>query len=204
LTRFRTALDDRGTERGSVVGQAAENAGPESATSGRAAERAAERRSLEALVFELAAERYALPLADVAMVLRAVAIRALPAAPAIVEGVFDLRGELVPVLDMRARFRLPHKPLDPGEHLIVAQVGTRRVALRADQALALERLDVVAIEAAGNLPRGVGYVAGVASTDGGMVLIHDLRAFLSEAESLELERALQAAADESAPSDGAP
>jgi purine-binding chemotaxis protein CheW len=162
----------------------------EAATSGRAAERGA----LDALVFELAAERYALPIGDVVEVLRAVAIRALPQAPAIVEGIFDLRGELVPVLDMRARFRLTPKPLDPGEHLIVAQAGSRRVALRADQALALERLRAVAPEQAGNLPRGVGYVAGVASTADGMVLIHDLRAFLDQAETLELDRALQAAA----------
>jgi purine-binding chemotaxis protein CheW len=173
------------------VEQAAENAGQGAETSGRAADR----RSLDALVFELAAERYALPLADVVLVLRAVAIRALPQAPKVIEGIFDLRGELVPVLDMRARFRLPQKALDPGEHLIVAQVGARKVALRADQALALERLATVAIEQASNLPRGVGYVAGVASTEGGLVLIHDLRAFLSEAETLELEHALQAAAD---------
>ena len=178
--------------------QAAENAGAGAEMSGRAADR----RPLEALVFELAAERYALPLTDVVLVLRAVAIRALPHAPEIVEGIFDLRGELVPVLDMRARFRLPAKPLDPGEHLIVAQVGARKVALRADQALALERLEAVAIEQAGNLPRGVGYVAGVASTEGGMVLIHDLRAFLSQAEALELERALQAAAGAPPPEGG--
>jgi purine-binding chemotaxis protein CheW len=172
--------------------EAAENAGQRATTSGAAAER----RSLEALVFELAAERYALPLADVALVLRAVAIRSLPSAPAIVEGVIDLRGELVPVLDMRARFRLPRVPLDPAEHLIVAQAGTRKVALRADQALAVEWLQALPIDEASNLPRGVGQVAGVASTAEGMVLIHDLRAFLNEAESLELEHALSAAMSE--------
>ena len=154
---------------------------------------AAARGALDALVFELAAERFALPMADVVEVLRAVAIRALPHAPAIIEGIFDLRGELVPVLDMRARFRLASKLLDPSEHLIVAQAGPRKVALRADRALALERLQVVVPEQAANLPRGVGYVAGVASTDDGLVLIHDLRAFLSEAETLELERAIESA-----------
>jgi purine-binding chemotaxis protein CheW len=180
--------------------QAAENAGQGGGTSGHAGER----RALDALVFELAAERYALPLADVVCVLRAVAIRALPRAPAIVEGIFDLRGELVPVLDMRARFRLPSKALEPSEHLIVAQVGTRRVALRADQALAFERLEAVATEQASNLPRGVGYVAGVASTEAGLVLIHDLRAFLSEAEALELDRALATVAGEPALPGGVP
>lgn len=149
-----------------------------------------ERTALEALVFELAAERFALPAADVVEVLRAVAIRALPLAPAICEGIFDLRGELVPVLDLRARFRLPPRALDPSEHLIVAHAGGRKVAVRADRALALQRLEAVAPERAGNLPRDVGHVAGVASTDEGLVLIHDLEAFLDEAEALELEFAL--------------
>jgi purine-binding chemotaxis protein CheW len=152
--------------------------------------------ALDALVFELAGERFALPLADVVEVLRAVAIRPLPLAPAIVEGMFDLRGELVPVLDLRARLRLPPRALTPSQHLIVATACSRTVALRVDQALALERLDAVTSEQVSNLPRGLPQLAGVASTAQGLVLIHDLHAFLSEAEGAELELALGAAAAE--------
>lgn len=147
--------------------------------------------ALDSLVFTLAGERFALPLRDVQQVLRAVAIRSLPRAPAVVEGIIDLHGELVPVLDLRARFALAGKPLAPSDHLLIAQAGARKVALRVDQALGLERLSSVDPERAPNLPRGLGLIAGVASTDDGLVLIHDLRAFLSEAEALALERALQ-------------
>jgi purine-binding chemotaxis protein CheW len=150
--------------------------------------------TLESLVFMLAAERFALPLRDVHQVLRAVAIRSLPQAPEIVEGLIDLRGELVPVLDLRARFALSKKALAPSDHLLIAQAGARKVALRVDQALGLERLTSVDPERAPNLPRGLGLVAGVASTADGLVLIHDLRAFLSEAEALELDHALHEAA----------
>lgn len=150
--------------------------------------------ALETLVFTLAAERFALPLCDVHEVVRAVAIRSLPRAPAVVEGIIDLRGELVPVFDLRARFRLPPKPLAPGDHLLVAQAGTRKVALRVDQALALERLASVSPEQEPNLPRELGLVAGVARSDDGLVLIHDLRSFLNEAEALELDHALSSLA----------
>jgi purine-binding chemotaxis protein CheW len=147
--------------------------------------------ALETLVFTLAAERFALPLRDVHEVVRAVAIRSLPQAPAVIEGIIDLRGELVPVFDLRARFRLPPKPLAPEDHLLVAQAGARKVALRVDQALALERLASVSTEREPNLPRDLGLLAGVARSDDGLVLIHDLRAFLNEAEALELDHALR-------------
>lgn len=167
------------------------------------AARVGEPSPFEALVFLIADERFALLLADVIEVQRAVAIRPLPHAPAIVEGIIDVRGELVPVLDLRARFGLPPRALDPSEHLIVAQAGVpgtmpaggrRRVAVRVDQALGIEQLEVTTTDRAENLSRDLRYVAGVASTPDGLVLIHDLQAFLAQTEALELDRALEAAA----------
>src|SRR5215510_13088590 len=68
--------------------------------------------AIETLIFELSGLRFALPMCDVIEVVRAVAIRALPAAPPITLGVIDVRGEIVPVLDVRVRFGLMHKALD--------------------------------------------------------------------------------------------
>ena len=57
------------------------------------------------------ADRTGLVGAEVQQVVRAVTIAPLPRAPAIVEGVINLRGALIPVLDIRARFDLPAKKL---------------------------------------------------------------------------------------------
>jgi purine-binding chemotaxis protein CheW len=145
---------------------------------------------LEALLFELERETFAVPLASVLEVLRAVAIRRLPNAPAVIEGIIDVRGDLVPVVDVRSRFRLAAKPLELSDHFVVAEAGSRRIALRVDRALGLMRLRAISLAHASNLPRGVAHVSGVASAPEGLVLFHDLRAFLSEAESQSLERAL--------------
>jgi purine-binding chemotaxis protein CheW len=150
----------------------------------------AEDAQYEVLLFQLQRETFGLPLASVLEVLRAVAIRRLPNAPAVVEGIIDVRGDLVPVLDVRSRFRLPPKPLELSDHFVVAEAGERRVALRVDRALDLTRVRAVDIRDATNLPRGVTHVFGIASLPEGLVLLHDLAAFLSEAESLTLERAL--------------
>jgi purine-binding chemotaxis protein CheW len=145
---------------------------------------------LEVLIFELGGQRYGLPAADVQELVRAVALVPLPTAPAVVEGVMNLRGKIVPVLDVRQRFRLPPRALDPADHLIVARTEERLVALRVDRALDLVALDAEAIEAAKGAVPGVEYVAWVAKLPNNLVLIHDLRTFLSRAEAAALEEAL--------------
>ncbi len=144
----------------------------------------------EVLLFTLEAQRYALPLEDVRELVRAVRLTPLPRAPAVVEGLLDLRGELLPVLDVRRRFRLPARRLSPSDHLIVAQAGARRFALRVDRAEGLLALEPGQFDSSPRELPGVGYVAGALKLPDGLVLLHDLRTFLSQAEALELEEAL--------------
>ncbi|NMO22383.1 purine-binding chemotaxis protein CheW [Pyxidicoccus fallax] len=146
----------------------------------------------EVLLFTLEGQRYGLPAGDVRELVRAARLTPLPRAPAVVEGLLNLRGELLPVLDLRRRFRHPPRSLSPLDHFIVARAGPRRVVLRVDRA---EGLRVLAPGEWDDTPRelpGVGYVAGAAKLEDGLVLVHDLRAFLSEAEALELDAALAA------------
>jgi purine-binding chemotaxis protein CheW len=147
---------------------------------------------VEVLLFELATQRFAIATADVFEVVRAVALRALPNAPAVVEGIINLRGEAVPVLDIRERFGLPAKLLALTDHFLIVRVGQRRVALRVDRALALHALPALSLEQAINLPRALRHVAGIAVLDDELVLLHDLPAFLSDVEGRQLNQALAA------------
>lgn len=151
---------------------------------------------IEILVFEAGGRRFALPSRDVAELLRAVTIVPLPKAPAIVEGVINVRGTLVPVLDIRSRFRLPPSAIEHTDHLIVARAGQRLVALRVQRALDLVRIEPSDIEDAKKIVPGAEYVAGVAKLADGLVLIHDLQTFLSEAESAALGESLAAGGPE--------
>ena len=144
----------------------------------------------EILVFEAGGQRYGLPIGDVRELVRAVAITPLPDAPAVIEGIVDVRGRVLPVLDVRARFRLPAKALDPSDHFIVASAGSRGVILRVDRALQLARIDDAAVQPPETLGPGGRHVAGVARLEDGMVLIHDLATFLTAAENTALDEAL--------------
>jgi purine-binding chemotaxis protein CheW len=145
----------------------------------------------EVLVFEVAGQRYGLPTVDVRELVRAVTITPLPSAPAMIEGVVNVRGRVLPVLDVRARFNLPARALDPSDHFIVAAAGPRGVILRVDRAMHLALIDEACIQAPETLGPSADFVAGVAKVEGGMVLIHDLATFLSAAECATLDDALQ-------------
>ena len=148
----------------------------------------------EVLVFEVGGQRYGLPTVDVRELVRAVAITPLPDAPAVIEGVVNVRGRVLPVLDVRARFRLPAKPLDPSDHFIVASAGPRGVILRVDRATHLALVDEASVQPPQTLGPGAAYLAGVAKLDDGLVLIRDLTTFLSAAEAASLDEALCAPA----------
>ncbi len=148
---------------------------------------------MEILTFELSGQRFAVPLRSVQEVVRAVAIAPLPGAPSVIEGVIDVRGEVVPVFDLRARFALPPRSVWPTQHLIIAWARDRRVAFRVDRADWMVDVDDASLVEPATIVPGVQHIAGVATLDDGLVLIHDLDTFLAAAESEALERALAGA-----------
>ena len=151
---------------------------------------------MQLVIFELGDQRFGLLEEDVREVVRAVSITPLPKAPAVVEGVINVRGNVTAVFDIRKRFALPPKALEPADQFMLARVAGRNVAIRVDRATDLVALDPGVVENATKVvPRGE-YIAGVAKLPDGLVLIHDLAAFLSQAEEAVLDRAMAEAATE--------
>jgi purine-binding chemotaxis protein CheW len=124
-----------------------------------------------------------------------VAISPLPGAPEAVEGIVNVRGEIVPVYDVRKRFGLPARAIDPAEHLVVLTSRDRPAAIRVDVAESLEKLDAASFTPTSSLPASAKtrHVAGVAATPDGVIVIHDFDAFLSPVESTQLADALTSA-----------
>lgn len=141
------------------------------------------------LVFALDDARFALPLPIVERVIRAVELSPLPRAPQIVLGAIDAQGRILPVVDVRALFRLPAREMDVGDRFIIARTPRRAVALIVDRVIGISEVPeekVVSAESA--LPFAEG-LRGVAKLEDGLVLIYDLDRFLS----LDEERLLDAA-----------
>ena len=147
---------------------------------------------MQLVVFRLDDQRYGLPLAVVERIVRAAELTPLPKAPAIVLGVIDVAGQVLPVLNVRQRFRLPDRDLSPAHQFLVAQTRQRPLVLVIDEAQGvIEARDVDIVDAAEIAPC-LEQISGVVKLSDGLVLIHDLQKFLSPDE----ERALDQAMDE--------
>jgi purine-binding chemotaxis protein CheW len=144
--------------------------------------------SAELLTFEVDHQRFGIALADVREVVRAVSMARLPKVPKIVEGVINLRGQAIASLDLRARFGLSPKAVEPSDQLVIAWAKkTRLVAIRVDRVIDLLTVDTHEIATIESIVPVSEYISGVAKLPDGIVLIHDLATFLSEAEARALD-----------------
>lgn len=133
---------------------------------------------------------FAIPVDEVAAVHRAVAVTALPGAPEAITGVVDVRGELVPVVDLGARIGLAPRAVTLSDVFVMVEVGNRPVLLVLDAATDVTDLPGDRIQDADTLVPGSHYLRDIAGTPTGPLVIHDLEAFLSSADLAQLDHAL--------------
>jgi len=144
-------------------------------------------RSSQYFVFGLEDQRYALALAAVLRVIRAVELTYLPNAPDNLVGLLNMGGEIVPVLNIRKRFSLAHHDVGIDDRIVICEAGVRTVAFIADMVvgvveLALEEVD----EAERILPEMAPFIEGVGKLDDNTVLIYDLDRLFSIEETRKL------------------
>ena len=146
---------------------------------------------IELVEFALDGRRYGLLLSTVARVVRMVDVTPLPKAPEIVLGVINVRGQVIPVINLRRRFRLPERAIDLADHLIVARTARRPLALIVDAAIGVLECSDRDVEPAREVLPGLDYVEGIAKLEDGLILIHDLDKFLSLDEQAALDGVME-------------
>ncbi len=129
------------------------------------------------IVFGVAGTSYAVPSRQVQHMEMVEQITPVPNAPPFVEGVVFSRGQVVPVINLRARFGFERAALSPRARLLVIQHGGRSIGLLADEAREFLTIPDTSIQppgdAIGNLSGS--YLDGVATLGGRIVLILNLR-----------------------------
>ncbi|HEY1725339.1 MAG TPA: chemotaxis protein CheW [Steroidobacteraceae bacterium] len=145
------------------------------------------------VVFRLDAGRYALPLAAVDRIVRAVQVTELPQAPSVVLGAIDIGGDVLPVFDLRRRFGLPRRAIDPDDQFVIARTATRAVALAIDAASGVIGQPESAVIDSASLAPQLAQIRGVIPLEDGLVLIQDLERFLSIDEAEALDHAIDQA-----------
>jgi purine-binding chemotaxis protein CheW len=147
--------------------------------------------SSQYVVFTLDAQRYTLPLARVERVVPAVHITPLPQAPAIIMGIINVQGYIIPVVNLRKRFRLTERTLELTDQFIVGTTPRRTVALVVDMVLGVAAFPTPEITFGTHIVPGLGPITGVIKTTDDVLLIHDLDSCLSLDEEYALDGALR-------------
>lgn len=146
-------------------------------------------RSCEYVVFLLDGQRYALQLSTVERVIQVVDITPLPKGPEIVLGIINNQSQIIPVVDIRSRFRLPKKEISLSDQLIIANTSKRQVAILVDSTTGIIESPAEEIVSPERILPHLNFIEGVIKLEDGIVLIHALDTFLS----LEEEKSLSVA-----------
>lgn len=128
------------------------------------------------VVFELAQEWYGVAIAAVESIIRMQTITVVPHAPGFVEGVTNLRGVILPVIDLRKRLGLPVKPTTRETRIIVVEVGETTVGMIVDAVAEVLRVSAELIEAPSPLILTIdsSFITGIAKAGERLVILLDL------------------------------
>lgn len=115
-------------------------------------------------------------------------ITRVPKAPAFVEGVINLRGEIVPIVDLRKRFGLSLKPIGSDTRVVIVEINDNLVGMMVDAVVEVLRINVSAIEDAPQITKGVDayFLSGVAKVGDRLIVLLNLDRALSAEEAKEL------------------
>jgi purine-binding chemotaxis protein CheW len=126
------------------------------------------------VVFKIDKSEYALPVAQVGEILRMVAIAPVPEAPEWLPGVINLRGRVIPVIDLRIRLGLEHVPVGVNTPILVAEADGQTVGLVADSVTELLTVPLDAVEPPDELAGDGNTIEAVARAGDRLLLIFDL------------------------------
>lgn len=134
-------------------------------------------KDFQIVAFQVGNELFGLPITVVREIVRVPEITAVPTVPEHIEGVINLRGQIIPVMDLPKRFGVGSGERSPKDRVVVVELAGRRVGLIVHSASEVLRVAQAEIEAVREvLPdSGVNYVSGVAKVKGRLVILLDLQ-----------------------------
>lgn len=163
--------------------------GAEESEMAQAGGEAAEQEMEEFVIFRLAGEEYGVPIGEVEEVLLLDGLTRVPKAPDFLEGIVNLRGTVLPVLDQRRRFGLPPQPRTGRERVMVHAVDGVRAGFIVDSIARVLRVPRGAVGPAPDFARDEApLVAGVVNLPGEdrLILVLDVARLLDRGETGEL------------------
>lgn len=143
------------------------------------------------VAFSLGSETYGVDIASVKEIIPIQRIVSVPRSPDFVEGIINLRGRVIPVLDLRKHFGFERKKGDPNQRIVLVEVGAESIGVIVDAVSSVLRIpnDSVEPPAAVIVGPEIEYIDGIAKLDKDLIVLLDLTRIISDAEKKTLKEA---------------
>ncbi len=151
---------------------------------------------LQLVTFRIGKEEFSMDILKVQEIIRHMDLTRVPRTPDFVDGVINLRGRVIPVLDLRKRFGLPADEKTSETRIIVVDVDDSTVGFKVDAVSEVLRLPADTVEPPPALVTGTesDYIRGVGKLDGRLIILLDVAKILTRTEKDALGNVLGAVA----------
>ncbi len=148
------------------------------------------RKEIQLACFQVGDQMYALDILRIKEVIRPLKLTPVPKAPAFVEGVINLRGVVIPVVDLRRRFDQPIVEAGQKSRVIVSVLAGKVIGLMVDEVAEVRNYTRQEIQPAPRFIKGkeTDYFLGVCQRDDDLVMIINLEKILSSDEKIDLDQ----------------
>lgn len=142
----------------------------------------------QVVIFTLGDEHYAVNIGDVWEINTMQEITRIPRAPDFIEGVINLRGEIIPVMDLRKRLGLPPRAANKNTRIMVVQSVHNRLGLIVDGVREVMKIRHSAVEPVSQFGTLIDeeFLRGIAKQDECLIILLDMQALLTDNEQDEL------------------
>ncbi len=153
-------------------------------------------KEIQVVGFRIGRETFGLPISIVREIVRVPEITSVPNAPDYIEGVINLRGRIIPIVDLRKRFGEKSFQPDKKNRIVVVELETRAIGLIVNSASEVLRIPPSEIEEPNNVFKEgeLNYITGVGKMHGRLVILLDLNKVLQRGELSQLDEAADSAA----------
>jgi purine-binding chemotaxis protein CheW len=137
--------------------------------------------SRQLVTFQLGEELYGVNIMDVKEIVRVQAIRAIPNAPAYVEGIFNLRSEIIPIINLHKRFHIKKLVTSEEDELlsgfIILDIDGMKLGIIIDRVSRVVTIEKEDVQPPPQMFSGIGteYIEGVVRQEGGYLIILGIR-----------------------------
>ena len=145
---------------------------------------------LQLVIFQLGGEEFGVEIMQVQEIIRMPDITRIPQSPEYVEGVINLRGKIIVVINLNTKFDLHSKELDADSRIIIVEIGENVVGMIVDSVSEVLRLSTSSVEPAPDIISTkikADYLKGVGKLDERLLILLDLERVLNDDEMAQLE-----------------